>query len=247
MANRDRNGPFLTIIIPVYNESRKIAADVRAVRRFLDKRGRKGEIIVVDDGSFDGTAGAALRAVTGRDRVIGYRDHRGKGRAVKTGMAASRGELVLFIDSGRCVPAAHILRGLCLIERKECDIAQASRRLPGSVVLFGQRPLRRISSWLFRKAVMHTFPALAGLTDTQMGLKIYRGDVGRKLFNQCLCDGFLFDVEISLRAVRAKYRIREFPVTWRSDPDTRLSLLRVPLPLIREWFIIQKALPPRRK
>jgi dolichyl-phosphate beta-glucosyltransferase len=245
MAKQDKK-PFLSFIIPVFNERKKIADDVRLVHHFLYRHGLKGEIIVVDDGSRDGTTGAAKRAASSADRVIAAGAHRGKGFAVKTGMAASRGGIVLFMDSGRCFPPDEILRGLRLIDKMECDMAHASRRLHGSVIFRPQPVARRISALLFRRAAAFLFPALAHLTDTQMGLKIYRGNIGRELFSQCRCDGFLFDIEIILKALRSGFVIREFPVSWRSDPDSRLSLTRMPLMLAREYRLIRKTGLPRR-
>ncbi len=243
MAKQDKK-PFLSIIIPVFNENGKIATDVRDMRRFLGRHGLKGEIIVVDDGSSDGTADAAKRAAA--DRIIAAGAHRGKGFAVKTGMAASRGDIVLFMDSGRCFPPDEILRGLHLIDKMDCDIAHASRRLRGSVILRPQPPSRRISARLFRRAAAFLFPSLARLTDTQMGLKIYRGHVARELFGRCRCDGFLFDIEIILRALQAGFVIREFPISWKSDPDSRLSLMRMPVMLAREYRLVRKTGLPRR-
>jgi len=237
MPSRIKSNPHLSIVIPVFNESRKIARDIRAVDQFLVDNRLSGEILVVDDGSRDRTSEAAGRIATGRNtecRILRYETHRGKGYAVRFGMTRTRGRIILFMDSGSCTPCRDILLGIRLIEDGCCEIAHASRKLHDSSILRPQRLSRCISSCLFRTMVRNLFPIPRTLTDTQMGLKVYRGGIGRELYVQCRSNGFLFDIEIILRAVRAGYRICEFPITWSSDPDTRLSLFRTLLPLLRE-------------
>jgi len=227
----------ISIIIPVHNERHKIGGDIHAADVFLRQQGWRGEILVVDDGSGDRTAEAAEAAAlaSGAElQVVRLRPHRGKGHAVRQGMLRSRGKHALYIDSGGCIPYAEIVRGIDLIRAGECEIAHASRRLAGSVIVREQRPGRRMSAWLFRRLFIHLLGLPGHLTDTQAGLKIYRGDVGRALYRDCLLDGFLFDAEIILRAHKAGWRIREFPVTWTSDPDSRLKLRWMPFQLTRD-------------
>ncbi|MBN1893638.1 glycosyltransferase [bacterium] len=229
----------LSIIIPVFNESRKIAADIREAGAFLERHGLSGEIIVSDDGSGDGTADIAESCETRshvRLTVLRCGEHRGKGHAVRSGMASSTGDIILFIDSGLCIPYEHILRGLDLIRSGVCDIAHASRKLKESRVVKGQRLSRRLASSLFHRLAIGFFHVPPNLTDTQAGLKIYRGDTGRMLYRQCRLPGFLFDLDIILRAVRSGFSIREFPVDWTVDPDSRLSLIRSSAGLLREWI-----------
>ena len=80
------------------------------------------------------------------------------------------------------------------------------------------------------------------LTDTQCGFKIYKGDIARELYSQCVTDGFLFDIEIILRAQRKGYRIGEFPVEWACDPDSRLSVTRTPWPLLVELYKLKRVM-----
>ncbi|MHC4623307.1 MAG: hypothetical protein ACYS4W_05325, partial [Planctomycetota bacterium] len=80
------------------------------------------------------------------------------------------------------------------------------------------------------------------ITDSQCGFKVYRGDVARKLYGECISDGFMFDVEIILRAQKEGYRIKEFPVEWVCDLDSRLSLTRAPWPVLSELITIKRRL-----
>lgn len=252
----------LSIIIPVFNESQKIAADIRAAVYFCASQELTAEIIIADDGSTDATASAAevcrpkiaglfAAAAAGKGRpalaapelrILPLSPHRGKGFAVRSGMVNSRGRYILFIDSGGCIPWDQICRGLGQVMRGECDIAHASRRLPDSIVVRPQSWPRRLAAWFFR----HVFTRLLGLprdlSDTQAGLKIYRGEPGRSLYRACRTDGFLFDAEIILRACRSGCRICEFPVTWKADPDSRLRLRGLPRDLLREALAIKKRL-----
>jgi len=229
----------LSIIIPVFNESRKVAEDIREAGAFLENHGISGEIIIADDGSSDGTADVAEsceRKPSVRLIVLRCGEHRGKGYAVRSGMTSSTGEIILFIDSGLCIPYDQVLRGLDMIRSGACDIAHASRKLKESRILRGQRLSRRIASSLFHRLALWFFHVPSSLTDTQAGLKIYRGDVGRMLYRECRLDGFLFDLDIILRAVRSGFSILEFPVDWTVDPDSRLSLIRSSAGLIKEWI-----------
>ena len=129
-----------------------------------------------------------------------------------------------------------------MIRENLCDIAHGSRGLPGSIITRRKSLYRRALTRLFRGVM----PWLAGvprtLSDTQRGFKMYRGEVGRELYSRCVCNGFLFDVEAVLRAVRAGWRIGEFPVEWHSDPDSRLHPARLIPRLISELHAIRRAL-----
>ncbi len=232
----------LSIVIPVYNERAKIARDIAAAREFLGRRGMDGEILVVDDGSWDDTYREAEAA--GRDsrppvRVL-RTPHRGKGHAVRTGIAAAWGGVIGFVDSGLCVPYGDLTTGIGWIQKGECEIAHGSRRLAASDIRRPQNLRRRLASWAFRRIVLTAFDLPRHLTDTQVGCKLYRREVAHELYAECRLDGFAFDVEIILLAKRSGYRIREFPICWTSDPDSRLSFSRTPGRLMRDLISLKK-------
>jgi dolichyl-phosphate beta-glucosyltransferase len=215
-----------SIVIPAFREAAKVRQDVEAAAAFLVAQGFKGEVIIVDDGSPDDTTAAAKAAEIPPEverRVIRYTPNCGKGYAVRTGMNETRGQYTMFADVGLCVPFENALRGLELIKSGRCEIAHGSRKLPASVIRRPQRLHRRLMSWTFRKVVGLFMGVPGGLTDTQCGFKVYRGDVARELYGTCLSDGFMFDIEILLRALRKGYRVLEFPVEWRCDWDSRLK------------------------
>lgn len=239
---------MLSIIIPAYNESSKIARDIDAAARFLALAQLKGEIIVVDDGSVDDTASVAgiVARPTGITlRVLRNAEHRGKGFAVRTGVLQASGQYVMFADSGLPVPYGNALRGLRLLQQGSCELAHASRRLPESVIQRPQPRQRRLFSFCFRWFAVLFMKIPARLSDTQCGFKLYRGEVARELYGQCFTDGFMFDIEIILRALQSGYRIAEFPVEWTCDPDSRLSVTRSPWFIVRELFAIKKRIVDR--
>jgi len=240
----------LSIIIPAYNEREKIGRDVKLAGEFLASNDLDGEIIVVDDGSNDDTSAQAKAADVkppAELRLISCPDHHGKGYAVKMGMIASRGEYAMFADSGGCVPYDNALPGLEMLERGECDIAHASRKLAETVIKRGQPLHRRVFSKMFRFVAAMLMDIPRNLTDTQCGFKIYRGQVARHLYGECVSEGFMFDVEIISRARRAGYIITEFPIQWTCDPDSRLSVGQSPWQVGRELLRIRRILKKEKK
>ncbi len=235
----------LSIVIPAYDEARKIVRDVSAASEFLATHMHGGEIIVADDGSRDDTASVALTAQQSSGvelHVLRLPEHRGKGFALRSGIAASHGIYVMFADSGLTTPYSNVLRGLDLLCNGQCDLAHGSRKLSESVIHIPQDPDRRISSALFRLLLRWILPVPAELTDTQCGFKVYRGDIVRMLSRECIADGFLFDVEMSLRALRQGYRIREFPIEWSCDRDSRLTFRHNAWSILQEMFAVRRAL-----
>jgi dolichyl-phosphate beta-glucosyltransferase len=235
----------LSIVIPAYREATKIRRDVEAAGDFLERAGLRGEIIVVDDGSPDATREDALDVPVPEGverRVIRLEPRRGKGYAVRTGMTASRGKFAMFADVGLCVPLEYALHGMEMIRRGECDIAHGSRKLPDSIIIQPQGFYRRLCSRLFRLIVRLFMGIPEEFSDTQCGFKVYRGDVARRLYGECISDGFMFDVEILLRALRHGYRVKEFPVEWRCDLDSRLRPARGAKETLAELAAIKKTL-----
>lgn len=233
----------LSIVIPAYEEGRKITTDIEAAARFLRESGLTGQIIVVDDGSKDNTTETARNVAVPENielKVIRYPQHKGKGHAVRKGIEQSTGQFVMFADSGKCVPYKDALKGLELIKSGACDIAHGSRKTAESNINKPQNLYRRVCSKLFYWFVVHRLKVPPELTDTQCGFKIYRGDAARHLYGQCITDGFVFDIEIILRAVKEGYKIREFPIDWTCDPDTRLSPSRSLRKILAELRTIKR-------
>jgi len=239
----------LSIVIPAYNEAAKIARDVEAAARFLVDQRLSGEILVVDDGSQDDTAkvAEAVPVPPGVERQVIRCAHRGKGCAVRTGMIATRSEYAMFADSGLCVPFSNALRGLDMLRQGACDIAHGSRKLPESVLRVRQPLYRRLLSRAFQAVVFGLMGIPRELTDTQCGFKVYRGDVARQLFRDCRSDGFMCDIDVLLGARRRGFTVREFPVEWACDLDSRLKPTRNLFGVLRELVRIKWVLRNKRR
>ncbi|MCJ7777924.1 MAG: glycosyltransferase [Sedimentisphaerales bacterium] len=235
----------ISIVIPAFEESKKISRDVEAASAFLESNHLIGEIIIVDDGSRDGTAEAAkeVKVPAGTAlKVVRLHHHMGKGYAIRSGIKQTSGEYVMFTDSGCCVPYENVLDGLKLLKSGECDIAHGSRKIPGSDILRSQSWYRRVCARIFHWFVIYAMKIPAELTDTQCGFKIYKGEVGRRLYSQCVTDGFMFDVEIIMRALKQGWRIKEFPIEWSCDRDSRLSPTRSLWRIFSELITIKRML-----
>lgn len=214
----------LSIVIPAFREAAKIVHDIRAASEYVRRRRLSAEIVVVDDGSPDDTAAVArgLGAQVPELRVIAYRPNRGKGYALRTGIAHTRGRVVMFADAGLCVPYDDADVGLDLIARG-AHIAVGSRRAGGAEIRQAQPLHRRAGSRVFWVLVRAGFPFSAAVHDTQCGFKFFVGDVARTVYAGCLIDRMMSDIEVLSRATRLGYRIVEFPVHWTADPDTRFD------------------------
>jgi dolichyl-phosphate beta-glucosyltransferase len=235
----------LSIVIPAFEESKKISRDVEAASTFLEGNRLAGEIIVVDDGSGDGTAETAetIEVPSGTVlKVVRLQHHTGKGAAVRAGIKQASGEYVMFADSGCCVPYENALDGLKLLKSGACDIAHGSRKMPESNIRKAQSWYRRACARIFHWFVIYAMKIPSEFTDTQCGFKIYKGEVGRRLYRDCVTDGFMFDVEIIMRALREGYRIKEFPIEWTCDRDSRLSPAKSLWRVLSELMTIKRTL-----
>ena len=154
-------------------------------------------------------------------KLFRYEPNRGKGYAIKTGVLQAQGKYILFADAGGCVPYEDIEEGLQLLEQGY-DLSFGSRALADSKVLVRQPFYRRLGSKGFAFVVRYIL-GIKDVRDTQCGFKLFRQDVARKLFDIQRTDGFMFDVEIVLNAKQHGYRLKEFPVRWSSDPDSRFK------------------------
>ena len=235
----------LSIVIPALNEEKKIAPDITTAAFFFGEAGLKGEVIVVDDGSSDHTFHNALTAMVPDAiprRVIRLDRNTGKGAAVKAGVRETTGDVVLYADSGTCIPYEDALPAYARIRAGELDIAFASRTHPESVICRNRPLSRRIISRLFRRGARLITGLPKDIGDSQCGFKLYRGDLARKLFAELETPGFAFELELLVKAKRRGLRIEEFPVHWSCDLDTRLHPSRQSLAVWKELWRVRKIL-----
>lgn len=232
----------ISIIIPALNEERKIRYDIETAARFIASTFSSGEVIVVDDGSTDRTAETALAAKIPAN--VNLKVHRmgkncGKGAAVKAGVAAARGRIILYADSGTCIPYANALPSIKQILAGEIDIAIASRRHKKSAIRRNRPLARRILSRIFHCVSLWITDLPRWISDSQCGFKIYDLDAAKDLFSACRTSGFMFEIEILIRAQKKEMRIEEFPVEWSCDLDTRLHPRSEALSVIKELLQVR--------
>lgn len=234
---------FLTIVFPAYDEEKKIKDDILRASEFLTSNNIAGEIIVVDDGSKDRTYETAVSTTTlinQKLRVIKHKNNLGKGAAVKSGVMEASGEFILYSDVGNIIPFNYALNGIDSLKNNKAEIANGSRKLPDSIILKEQGTDRIIASKYFNWLIRISLNIPSYLTDTQCGFKIYRNKIGKKLFSLLETNGFLFELEIILRAIEQDYKLIEFPVEWRCDRDSRINILNTAPKIIGEIKSLRK-------
>lgn len=227
----------LSVIIPVLNEAEKIRDDITALADYLTENKIAGEIIVSDDGSTDNTTQITRETSVSADIqliVFTENDHQGKGNAVRKGILQSKGEVVLFMDSGNTVTLTAISKGIEIMQNDNYQMVLGSRHLPGSIISIPLAFHRRMVSVLFKMFVKLLFPSMWGFSDTQCGFKIYNGDLARQLYGESKFNGFLFDIEILKKAKKQNVSIQEMPIEWTCDRDSRLTFLPTIWEVIRD-------------
>jgi len=220
----DRAGIARTLVVPMYRESSRITKTVEQLAASSLADGRT-EILLVDDGSDDDTCIIAERVIerTGLPaRVLRHDVNRGKGAAVRTGVLAATGRVVVFADADLSAGVVDIERCFVIVESGSYDVAFGTRASPDSEIPVPQPFPRQLSGKLFN--VILRVLGLANTTDTQCGLKGFTAPTAQLLFEPLIIDRFAFDVELLLRARQQNLRVHEMPIVWRHVEASRVSL-----------------------
>ena len=216
-----QNNLELSLIVPAYNEEKRLGCSLEAMLHGLRRRFTSFEIIVVDDGSKDGTA-AIVHSFMARHpevRLVRYEENRGKGYAVRRGVMMSRGQYVLFSDADLSTPVREIAKLMSAMGTAE--VAIGSRAIRESRILQYQPIYRVLMGKTFNKIVQ--LLVTPGIKDTQCGFKLFQGPVARQIFSCCMLDGFSFDVEALYVARRLGYQVKEVGVVWRNSPESKVN------------------------
>ncbi|MGC8977618.1 MAG: dolichyl-phosphate beta-glucosyltransferase [Candidatus Ratteibacteria bacterium] len=223
----------ISVIIPAYNEEKRILKTLQRVYNYFKSKNCNFEIIVVDDGSKDKTFDVVMNFANGRKeiKILKHEKNMGKGAAVKTGVLSATGDLVLFTDADLSTPIEEFEKLKKSIE-KGYDIAIGSRGLKESKIVIPQVWYRRIIGRIFpllvRLIVINDF------RDTQCGFKLFKNEVSKKIFKELKTDGFAFDVEVLARGKKYGYKIDEVPIVWYNSPESKVSMLKSPLKMLFE-------------
>ena len=226
----------LSVVVPAFREVDRIGDTVRRLREGLGEVADDGglEIVVVDDGSGDATADAALAA--GAGQVVVQPRNRGKGAAVRLGMLAARGRTVAFTDADLAYGPDQVLRVLAAVE-DGWDVAIGDRAHPDSRLLVAPA---RVRAWGSRAINWLGFAVLLGsYRDTQCGLKAFRSDVARFVFSRTRVDGFAFDIEVLHLAERHELSLVEVPVEVANSSRSTVSAARDAARLVVDLFRIR--------
>lgn len=228
----------ITLILPAYNESAVIRNTVNEAVAYFASRNLRYEVIVVADGD-DGTR-EIVSSMAGANpalRVIGSSERRGKGRGIREAVALANGSIIGYADADNKVP----IEDYDLIApwvTGEFDLVIGSRALSTSRVERKQPLYRRVGSQGFG-FTMHALVGLHDINDTQCGFKFFKREVAVRLFAAQVIDGYMFDVEILSLAQRFGYSMKEVPIRWRDDGDSRLQLLAGNVRNLRDLFRIR--------
>jgi dolichyl-phosphate beta-glucosyltransferase len=238
--------PRLSVVVPAYNEEQRVEATLRRIGAWLSEHSADPEIIVVDDGSSDGTA-AAVTSV-GEEipfvRLLPLGRNRGKGAAVRAGVLDARGELVLFSDADLSTPIedAELLLGEL---GPSTPVAIGSRGLKSSRLEKRQPLHREMMGRVFNRIVRLMMPLR--IRDTQCGFKLFRRAEARRLFGALQTEGFAFDVEVLLRAFLAGFGVAEVPITWRNDDRSRVRPGIDSARMLKELLLIRMSVARDRR
>ena len=231
--------PFLSLVVPAYNEERRLGPTLASIFSYFAARPYSTEVIIVSDGSADGTARIAQEAISRlgqHGHVSGvfyeYQPNAGKGRAVRIGVGRTRGRFVGFTDADLSTPVEEVDRALSYLDTSGLvgkpsstpyRVVIGSRAAAGADIARVQPFYRRASARFFnflRDAIV----GIRGLRDTQCGLKVFDGDVARYIFARQRIDGFMFDVETMYIAQRLRLPILELGVRWADAPESKVRI-----------------------
>lgn len=226
--------PELSIIIPAYNEAERISSTLEKMTKYFTKLGKSYEIIIVNDGSRDQTEEVITKAKPPFARIVSYGQNRGKGFAVKFGAKQAKGDWILFADADNSTPIEEFEK--LFAETGKYEVIIGSRYVRGSQIAVKQGVPRIILSRIGN--ILVQLLILPGVQDTQCGFKLFSSSAAQKIFSRQTINGWGFDMEILKIARDNGYRIKEIPITWYNDDQSRIQSSRVFTKTLKELFVI---------
>ncbi len=229
--------PFLSLIIPAYNEEQRLPHTLEQVLNYLSRQSYQAEILIIENGSDDRTLEIAQNIAQSHPNVRALHENmRGKGQAIRRGVQESRGQYLFLCDADLSMPIEELAKflppGLT-----DFDIAIASREAPGAV-RHNEPYYRHLTGRVFNTLIR--LLVLPGLQDTQCGFKCFRSEVAREVFRYQTLSGWAFDVEILAIARQRGYRIVEIPIHWYYIPGSKVSILRDSWRMFLDLLIIRQ-------
>ena len=232
--------PPISVAIPCYNEAGRIGDSVRATLDYLAKECPQAELIVVNDGSTDGTSAIARKVLdsgTMDSQLLENSPNRGKGAAVRSGLLAATKPIGLFFDADLSTPLSEIPKVIEPIASSDVDLAFGSRALDRKLIGVRQ-PWRREQAGRVFNGVVRLATGMP-FWDTQCGFKAFRLEVCRPILEKAHTIGFAFDVELLFLAYRAGLRLREVPVRWNHAEGSKVRVVHDSLAMLREVLALR--------
>jgi len=226
---------LLTLIIPAYNEERRLPKSLEQIVTFVQQQPEPIEVLIVENGSRDRTTEIAEAYATLYPFVRVMHSEKGKGSAVKAGMMAGRGRYLFICDSDLSMPIAEVRKFLPPV-LPDYDVAIASREGPGAH-RYGEPPYRHLMGRVFNFIVRVL--AIPGFQDTQCGFKSFRREVAGEVFAAQTMTGWAFDVEAIFIALRRGYRVIAVPINWYFDGDSRIDPIPDTYRMVRDVLRIR--------
>jgi glycosyltransferase involved in cell wall biosynthesis len=229
--------PELSIVIPSFNEEKRLPGTLERIARYLSASGRKTEVIVVDDGSADGTVQVAesFREKFASMRVVSNGQNRGKGYSVRHGFMEARGEIVLFTDADLSAPIEEADKLLAKMD--EYDVAIGSRAVNRELIEVHESKFRELAGIIFNRIVRVILRL--PFVDTQCGFKAFRRQKCKIIFDQQTIERFGFDPELLYLARHHGLRTAEVAVRWAHSPATKVNMLRDSIQMFLDVVIIR--------
>ena len=229
--------PELSIIIPSYNEELRLPGTLERIAEYLSQYGHEAEVLVVDDGSKDGTAAVAeyFRIKIPTLRVVSNEVNRGKGFSVRHGMQEARGRIALFTDADLSAPIEEADKLIDALETN--DVAIGSRAMDRSLITVRESRFREVAGIIFNKMVRIIL--WLPFVDTQCGFKAFRRERCGIIFEQQTIERFGFDPEMLYLARHHGLRTVEIPVRWGHSPATKVSMLHDSIRMFINVFTIR--------
>ena len=227
---------YLSIIIPAHNEAKRLPTTLASINDYMSGQSYDFEIIVVENGSQDGTANVVEAHAVDHDHVHLIKvPERGKGIAVRTGMLAANGEYRFMCDADLSMPISQIDRFLPP-ESSNYDIAMGSREIVGSI-RFHEPAFTHVRGRIFSNFVK--LMVLPGFEDTQCGFKCFSSKSARKIFPLLKTSGWAFDVEVLLLADRWGYSVSEIPIDWHHGSDSKVKFGSAVFQMVKDIFLMR--------
>jgi glycosyltransferase involved in cell wall biosynthesis len=231
------SAPELSIIVPAFNEELRLPATLEKIARYIEREQKNIEVIVVDDGSADRTAGVAesFRGKIAQLRVLANGANRGKGFSVRHGSLEARGEITLFTDADLSAPIEEANKLLAAV--KDHDVAIGSRAMDRNLIEVHESVFREFAGIIFNRIVRIILRL--PFVDTQCGFKAFRRERCRVIFEQQTIERFGFDPELLYLARHHGLSIVEVPVRWAHSPATKVSMMRDSVQMFLDVLIIR--------